>query len=919
MRLLGNLCLGAVVKICSAVLMVLTWCAQSCSQDLQPEVVWAMPTSARIKCVTTIPGKMTVEYGTTPALGGVSPPEWRDWPNDDVTRHYVNLIGLQPNTQYYYRVRIVPPGGGAEMVSQIGTFRTFRPFAKVLPTVRYSSYLIGGYWSSGDTEAPHHAWNASRYDLNIAYEATGQEALKQLNPNAVVTYYGNITNAYARMSDEGVWARWALQRGVSQEEIALHYAVDTTVRLPYAVNDREFEYFVVWRQSYGRWEWVRFDHYGYSIPNQVGGALYIGHFQRWDIMYFAFSRVAAGGFDGVWEYCSAVDSEGRPTEWTPLTIVEDTTVVAGQKFAQNGVVRFVPPKPGTEWKLCYLPNQPTGGIQWGYYLRFRVTQTGSAGPQVTSQNYRVTGILNEDFVPGDNKDSQTIPGWDVSWETNPANGGDPEYNPNPPSEGGPGVAKSARFKWWSRAWYYRPELRRFMTNLSSPHYVQYRIEEITGLMNARPYLDGWYCDNYGVDVTPGTAVFPTSFQFIEIGQFNAFQYGVLMGEAMERISIELTKMGRISSANNFVSFTPADDWLDARVLSQRDRMWITFAIGVSNQEIRTWLGMYYRGHPRYSSLNTLFAEVAYRVLRRGQYWIPIYAYQEAVRLDKNTEQMWHYEKMSALVYHLLVRDPEGERLFLNAWHRNFFYGEFLTSTTDTMNIYYISGIPKQKAYYIDAALTNLGQPVTTVEPPYIQWVAYPNSWMPGVIPGLFVIHQTDAAPQGKAWYFARRYTNGLVVYRTGDGPADETSMNSATEFDLGGWYSRVRADGSVDPVPINRLNLPSNTGVILIPVTTVARPSVEVVVSVDKPNPKPLDVVTVTIEVRNRGQEAASDVSVRAPLASDATFIQGSLKLDNFVLPDPPVGASWIEVTIPTVPAGQTAVVRFQFVVKPRN
>ena len=904
------------------------------AESLDPAVIWAMPTSARIKCVTTVPGRMTVEYGTTPSLGQSSPPEWRDWPNTDVTRHYVNLLNLQPSTTYYYRVRITPQGGGADLVSDVRSFKTFRNFTKLLPTVRYSSYIIGSDWSSNDTNAPYHDWNAQHYDLDIAYAYQYATDVKEVNPNAVIIRYDNITNNYAAIWREQnmKWQDWADRQGVSYEHIAMHYAVDTEVDVQ-EIKDTVFGKIMLMLQpTQGQWRPERLDYNNYRLPSRVGEFLAIAHPLRFDIVYFSFSTPASGGYDGVWEYCNAVDANGKPTSWAPLTIVEDTTVVNGQKLAQNGYVRFIPPKERTEWVRSRVYDNTRGSDEYyssptwqrGFHIRFRVTAAGNA-PFVSGN----TGIRHEDFSkPGPNG-KPVIPGWDASWETNPANNGDPEYNPNPPSSGGPGTAKSARFKWWSRAWYYRPDLLRFLCNVLDPYYRQWIAGDwIEYIRDTNPGVDGWYCDNYGLDTVPGTPLTPTTRQFVEMNPFDVYQYGLGTAEVMEEVSIKLTQLGMVSCANNFVNLASGDRWSNNFLSSQPDRLWAYFAMGIANREISVLLSHYFHTSGSYSLLDTLFAETYYRVYLRGQYFVPMHAYRYSVRTENNTQNWWEREKIWALAVHLLMRDPQGEILFLNAWHQNFFYGEFLT-TTSGQNIYYIAGIPKQKAYYIDAATVDFGQPITTVSPPYTQWVSYPGSWMPGVIPGLFMIHTTDRAPSygssgnfigntGRARYFARRYTRALVVLRTGDpgGVLDDRSMNEYTAFDLDGYYYRLRMDGTTDPVPINRLNLRHQEAAILIPASAPpSQPAVQVTISADKPNPKPLDVVTVTITATNTGNAEARNVRITHDIPQGATYVRGSLKLNGNTLPDP-TDTTRIDVTVSSIPAGGQAVVVFQMVIR---
>lgn len=908
----------------------------SFAQTLNPEVIWAMPKSARIKCVTTTPGKMRVEYGITSALGMTSTPEMRDWPDTDVTRHYVILKGLQPNTQYYYRVRIALQGGG-ELVSDIRTFKTFRAFSHVLPTVRYSSYIIGSDWSVNDTSAPYHDWNALHYDVHIAYAFQHAHVVKSYNPNAALIRYDNITNNYAGSWREQNmhWMQWADEQGISYEHIAMHYAVNTEVNVGTYVEDRPFTrdagLWVSLNASAGNMSTLH--NAGYKITNRAGEFLAVGLSLRFDIMYFNIIAPASGGFDGVWEYCNGVDAEGKPASWAPLNIVEDTTVVGGQKFARSGYVRFVPPKERTEWVRAMIWEN--GVNRWrdpwrrNFWVRFRVTQAGASAPEFERNSS--TCIMNEDFARSTGTAGvEVIPGWDTSWETNPANNGDPEYNPNPPSSGGPGVAKSARFKWWSRVWYYKPENKRFLTNVFDSYYQQWLSQAwMDYIFQSTPALDGWYCDNYTWNTAPGPAINPSTTNLIEMGTFDKKQYAMGMGELMEKCSTYLTRLGKISVANNLISIAPGDEWHKPLLTSEPERLWVYFAPGLANREITMQLGQSYAGST-ISSLNTFFAEQSFRA-DKGNYHVPMYAYTYSTKAVNNTEDWWFREKLFALALYLLVKDTENEYLYLNAWHQNFYYGEFLTDPNSSLHRYYIAGIPKQKAYYIDAAMYDFGVPVTTVNPPYTQWVAYPGSWRPGIIPGLFVIHYTNQAPNydsngnflgnnAQVWYFARRYTRALVVLRTGSTRTtilDDRSKNESTEFDLGGNYLRLRADGTLDPVPISRLNLRAQEAAILIPTDQPppSNPDVQITVSADKTNPRPLDVVTITITARNNGSSEARNVQIQHNIPSEATYVLGSLKVNGNTVSDP-ADRTKIGVTVPSIPAGGRATVQFQMVIR---
>jgi len=877
------------------------------AQGLNPEVVWAMPKSARIKCVTTVPGRMTVEYGTTLLLGSSSPPAWRDWPNKDVTRHYVNLLGLQPNTIYYYRVRITPAGGGNDLISDIRTFKTFRNISKLLPTVRYSSYMIGSDWSSGDRNAPYHDWNASHFDFNISYSSLNVSYLKQYNPGVLATFSDDVSRGYAAIwrESEARWQEWAETQGISYENISLHYAVDTEVNIHWNLDDTKFGHMAfvyLFNGVYLAEPIMTTDSFMNRLPNKVDEFIAIGHPYRFDAVYFVIKTPASGGWDGVWEYCDAVDSNGKPTSWRPLTIVEDTTVVNGQKLAQSGYVRFIPPKERTEWKRSRIYDNSSSrdgiysSVVWrrAFFVRFRITQVGT--PPTFQSRW---DIRHEDFSrPGPNG-KPVFPGWDVTWETNPANNGDPEYNPNPPASGGAGTAKSARFKWWSRTWIEYANLR-YLRNTHNTYYKQWWLDYWIDYIHTNyPAFDGIYCDNFTANNAPSSPLTSSTTQLVEINPFDKDWQTVGMGELVEAISTKLTQMGLVLSANDLINVAPGDQWGRPYITEKPDLLWIYFAPAVANREITMQYRQAYFGP--ISTLNTFFAEMAYRVHSRGQYHIPMYAYTLVTDASYNTQEWWDREKMRALAQYLLVRDPQGEYLYLNAWHRNFYYGEFLTDPNNSLNRYYVAGIPKQKAYYIDASTIDFGEPITTVLHPYTQWIAYPNSWFPGIIPGLFLIYYTDKSPKydnlgnylgetGKSWYFARRYSKALIILRTGESfvPEDSRGINDYTAFDLDGYYYLLKSNGEINQQAINRINLLKNEAAILIPAEKFSQQNFykQPKIFIDKINPKTNQPVKLTINIYDRDSYYNLNLNLNQIFNNNILISRGSIKLNNTIFAD---------------------------------
>ncbi|MGQ9739118.1 MAG: hypothetical protein ACUVRT_14600 [Armatimonadota bacterium] len=841
-----------------------------------------MPRSARIKCVTTQPGKMTVEYGTTPALGMTSTLEMRDVPDGDVTTHYVILKDLEPNTTYYYRVKVALQGGG-EILSGISELKTFRELSRNFPSVRWGSALIGAYGSGRNEE-----WNASHFDINHAYDEFHPDALQrmhQYNPNAPLTKYDNVTNVMVVLANGipdnkyTVWQDWCDERNISYEHIAVHLGSDTSYAISGLADDRFLFGWVLDVEDYRAVTQYGYEYYPGSpekLTNTVGGCWFIGHNERFDIVRITITTSASGGYDGVWEYCSSVDADGWPNGWTALTVLEDTTVVNGQKLAQSGYVRFVPPKMRTEWKRARVPQRTSDKFTHrGYMIRFRVTQSGKP-PYVSA-------VRNDDWAPqfvSGGTTYTTVPGWDSSWEANPAYNGDPEYNPNPPT------GKSARFKWWSRLWYYSPIKMRFMTYVGDTYwklfYEQYWLDYFIPIDSL---YDGYYCDNYAAPYLP-SVLGGGSFNIIEYGGiYDETLYTLHLGDLMEAISKHMYARGRISVANSFIRLYKYND----KSIFRPEFLPASLAPAVCLYEMATYYYTYI------TQFEALVAEMDYHS-RRGHYGTYAHAYAKGVSNSPNdpTWENWNRDKLIGLAAYLLMKDLDNEWLSFTAWHRNAIYGEFDTVVSPTSpHCYYIEGIPKQKAYYVDAGTRDFGTPITTIPEGAIQ---------------------LDKAPPGVYYYpnarnvLYRRYTNALVMYRVrfGDTYGDETAQT----YPLDGYYYILYHDNTLSAEPVNQISLRNAEAGILIPSSNV-----QITVSTDRTNPKPLDVVTVTITARNNGSSEARNVRIQHVIPSEATFVQGSLKVNGTSVPDP-TDRTKIDVTIPSIPAGGQATVEFRMVIR---
>jgi len=168
---------------------------------------------------------------------------------------------------------------------------------------------------------------------------------------------------------------------------------------------------------------------------------------------------------------------------------------------------------------------------------------------------------------------------------------------------------------------------------------------------------------------------------------------------------------------------------------------------------------------------------------------------------------------------------------------------------------------------------------------------------------------------------AREYTKGLVLYRaraftptSSAGRVSYMAPENAMTVQLPGLYRRVNYDGTLGP-PVTEISIRGFEGIVLVKASESSQPDVQLTISVDRENPKPLDVVTVTITATNAGNADARNVRITHDIPQGATYVRGSLKLNGNALPDP-TDATKIDVTVTSIPVGGQAVVVFQMVIR---
>jgi uncharacterized repeat protein (TIGR01451 family) len=269
----------------------------------------------------------------------------------------------------------------------------------------------------------------------------------------------------------------------------------------------------------------------------------------------------------------------------------------------------------------------------------------------------------------------------------------------------------------------------------------------------------------------------------------------------------------------------------------------------------------------------------------------------------NTRETWEYRAKHLLAYYYMVNIPNKTSIVF--WNHSFYYN---SRNTDT-SIYWKAGVPKNYAYQPTRMLqVDIGVPANTIpegkQPMHLQWygltggmskigdttstqLTLPDGSVVPTIPTyIYILHQigsrTGTGQNGlRIPYdavYARNYTKGLVLMRLKyvySGISDTTYQNDAVTVPLPGTYRVVNYDGSLGP-PVTEVSIRGGEGIILVAASQTNAPSVQLSMSVDKQNPKPLDVVTVTITAANTGNAEARNVEIRVPL-SNATYERGSL------------------------------------------
>ncbi|HLW64712.1 MAG TPA: Ig-like domain-containing protein, partial [Gemmataceae bacterium] len=296
--------------------------------------------------------------------------------------------------------------------------------------------------------------------------------IHSVNPNTPQLIYTNFSNLYQQALLD--WLDYANSHGLNPEDAFYHVTTPTAFTGASASSQP-----VTWFWNVGRGSSLT------SLTNltsaahdsttgdvsfgSLGQSLYLGYPDLINEINFNLNRGAANGWKGVLEYASAVDSNGTPTDWKPLTVKNDGT----SGFTQSGKITFDPP---ADWTMSQIGSQ--GAM---YYVRIRTTSAGTS-PAATT-------ILAADYVNANGAAQGTIPVFDYSADKDHDGYlNDAEYANRTPGD-------NARFAYQSRMFYPYYGQMRYVLNPRDSDVQQWAANYAVRLLASQPLANGLFVDN----------------------------------------------------------------------------------------------------------------------------------------------------------------------------------------------------------------------------------------------------------------------------------------------------------------------------------------------------------------------------------------------------------------------------------------
>ncbi len=320
--------------------------------------------------------------------------------------------------------------------------------------------------------------------------------IEEVAPDTPQLIYSNVSNLYQQLLID--WLNYADRLGVARE-LAFYHVTEATAFQGSSPSSQPVTWF------WGTYQWS-----GNNTPTDVTSAARagrnffvqfgaagtntaIGYLEKFREMNITLTRAASTGWSGVWEYVAATDSNGQPTEWKSLPLIQDST----NALRSSGRITFDPP---TDW----VPAALVSGGDRLFYVRFRVTQGTAA------QGAELFSVLGRDYVGANGRSSGVIPAFDYTADVD----GDGYLNDTEYANRQPGM--DARFVYESRLFYPYYGQMRFVTNPSASAVRRWAADYHVRLLEAHPLADGIFMDNATGKVPfPGVSVLEPTATFSE--------------------------------------------------------------------------------------------------------------------------------------------------------------------------------------------------------------------------------------------------------------------------------------------------------------------------------------------------------------------------------------------------------------------
>ena len=667
---------------------------------------------------------------------------------------------------------------------------------------------------------------------------------------------------------EMAFRRRALDSGVDYEDFFLHFSEDTEIDPPNPEHASTTSLFgLPWVVGYtataghaGFWLYQSppWDATAAWSGAATGGALYVYQFERFDEITLS---LASAGRDGsmLIEYPSAVGTSSASahgitvdrlaTAWSALPLISDGT----SALSRNGTIRWQPP---ADWVMAstHDGSGSTYGGTGPYFGQTRLRDGGVAyvlriswvvdeANAQTAVAPTLTDVRLRRWVApvADSTTSRALlPGWD------PANDADGDgYVSDAEASSRANPRCTARFRYESRAlpW------GRMWSAASSWCRVEPSNEQLT------VWLAEWLNETWGAQGMGG-AYNDDLLKLMGPAEYNVVSGGALEGYAhranasalvvpyqeafaamLERIRALTRKWiaANISARNMFMEAATRVYLRTLSFLLRED--YVTSATGLTG----------YFGHLKAWDVAAA-ARLGIRSLlqcqlRHGR----VLVHGVANRSD------WEYEQESCVAQYYLLHF--AGLTYLNIWGNRYWYGSANTWNTGAAGNWWEAGVPMNVAYQPTSLLqADIGEPqpddtaaILADEEP-IQYmvrtqvplsdytlVGWSNESLlrhaelneSGALETLrsnvyYAQREPDSvhipgAPQSAV--LARRYTKGLVLFRTSLFGGQEDFMDSLSEeFPLKGWYRRVSrvAGSSKLSEPSSAIRLHGYEGAILL-------------------------------------------------------------------------------------------------------